>query len=69
MKKFIFTVGTWEYEDTEPLGTGFEKAKAVAEFNHLPIFRTVIEEREEVMIDNGFFVLREIAPKNQIKIF
>lgn len=69
MKKFIYTVALNEYEDTEPFGEGWKQAKATAEYYHCPIYRTVIEEREEVYMKGGYFCSCEIAKPEGMKIF
>lgn len=69
MRKFIYSVGTSDFEDTEPFGEAWKKAQALAKTLHFPIARKMIEEREEVYLEGGYFASIDTAPIEKIKIF
>lgn len=56
MKKFIYHVQEVDFEDTEAFGKAWEQAKNLATERHCPIYRTIIEEKNDVFCEGGFFL-------------
>lgn len=67
-KKFIYHVQEVDFEDTEAFGKAWEQAKELATEKHCPIYRTIIEEKNDVFCEGGFFLATHLAGPN-IKIF
>lgn len=72
MKKFVYDVAGFEFEDTEAFGKAWKEAKALAIEKHAAIYRTVIkDEREtrEVYYKGGCFNTVKFATPDNVMIF
>lgn len=71
MKKFVYDVAGFEFEDTEAFGKAWREAKAKATELHVPIYRTVIktEERREVYYNGGCFNSIQFATADNVKVW
>lgn len=69
MKKFIYQVQSFEFEDTEAFGTAWKEAKEKAKELHAPIYRTVVETQQQVFCTAGCFLGVGYARDSDIKIF
>ena len=63
MKKFVYQVAGFEFEDSEAFGKAWREAVGKAAELHSPIYRTVfkIEERHEVFTAGGCFLSTALA--------
>ena len=68
MKQFIFKVEGNIYEDTEPFGDAWKRAKEKATELHCAVYRTVIDTEEQVFYNGGFFNDVKFATKDNVKI-
>lgn len=71
MKKFIYDVAGFEFEDTEAFGEAWKQAKAKATELHCAIYRTVIkhEETREVYYNGGCFNSIRFATEDNVKVW
>lgn len=72
MKKFVYDVAGFEFEDTEAFGKAWKEAKALAKEKHAAIYRTVVkndEERREVFYKGGCFNSIKYATAENVEIF
>ncbi len=71
MKKFVYEVAGFEFEDTEAFGKAWKEAKAKAAELHAAIYRTVIktEERHEVFVVGGCFLSTDRADSKDVLVF
>ena len=69
MKKFVYRVESFEFEDTEAFGTAWKEAKAKATELHAPIYRSVIDIQQQVYLSGGCFIGVDYAKDYNIKIF
>jgi len=73
MKKFIYQVKGFEFEDSTAFGTAWAQAKAKAIELHCPIFREVIKRdgsvRREVFYKGGLFNSIEFMREDNVKVF
>lgn len=71
MKKFVYDVAGFEFEDTEAFGKAWREAKAKAAELHAAIYRTVIktEERHEVFTAAGCFLSTDYARPDDVLVF
>lgn len=73
MKKFIYQVKGFEFEDDTAFGTAWEQAKAKATELHCPIFRKVIKWevsiQQQVFYKGGLFNSIEFMREDNVKIF
>lgn len=64
MKKYIYRVAGYEFEETELFGNAWREAKAKAKELHAPIFRTMIQIEESVYCKGGVFFSKEYYDKH-----
>lgn len=73
MKKFIYQVKGFEFEDSTAFGTAWAQAKVKATELHCPIFRQVIKTdgsiRQQVYYNGGCFNSVEFMREDNVKIF
>lgn len=72
MKKFVYQVMGYEFEDTVAFGEAWKSAKAKATELHAPIYRLVIKGetvKQEVYLKAGCFLTVELADTSHAKIF
>lgn len=72
MKKFIYQVKGFEFEDNTAFGTAWELAKAKATELHCPIFRQVVKGetvRQQVYYKGGLFNSIEFMREDNVKVF
>ena len=73
MKKFIYTVKGFEFEDTEAFGKAWQDAKTKATELHCPIFRQVIKAdgsiRHEVYYSGGCFNSTDYMREDNVRVF
>ena len=73
MKKFIYKVEGFKFEDSTAFGTAWEQAKAKATELHCPIFREAIRRngavRQEVYYSGGCFNSVEFMREDNVKVF
>lgn len=72
MKKFVYQVAGFEWEDTEAFGTAWKQAKAKAVELHAAVYRLVIkgeDVRQEVYYKGGCFNSIKFATTENVKIF
>lgn len=72
MKKFIYDVAGFEFEDTEAFGKAWKQAKVKATELHAAIYRTVIKgeiERREVYYKGGCFNSIRFATEDNVKVW
>jgi hypothetical protein len=72
MKKFVYCVMGYEFEDSEAFGKAWKEAKAKATELHAPIYRLVIkggEAKQEVFLKAGCFLSTALADTSKAKIF
>lgn len=73
MKKFIYSIGAFEFVDTVPFGTAWREAKAKAAELHAAVYRQTIkgndESRYEVYTTAGVFLYVEYVKPEMVKIF
>ena len=72
MKKFVYQVAGFEWEDTEAFGTAWKQAKAKAAELHAAVYRLVIkgeDVRQEVYYKGGCFNSIKFATTENVKIF
>lgn len=72
MKKFVYQVAGFEWEDTEAFGTAWKQAKAKAAELHAAVYRLVVkgeDVRQEVYYKGGCFNSIKFATTENVKIF
>jgi hypothetical protein len=69
MKEYIYKVAEYTYTDTEAFGQAWRDAKAKARELHAPIYRTIVETREEVYTTAGAFLNTKYADPDRIERF
>ena len=69
MKQFVYSVDGHEFIGEEAFGDAWETAVAKAKELHAPIFRKVIETREEVYLTCGAFIGVKYATPEDIRVF
>ena len=72
MKKFIYYVKGFEFEDSEAFGKAWAQAKAKATELHCPIFREVIKGekvKQQVFYKGGLFNSIEFMSDDKVKVF
>lgn len=72
MKRFIYDVAGFEFEDTEAFGSAWKQARALATEKHCAIYRTVVKgerEKREVLYKGGCFNTIEFATPDNVLIF
>ena len=69
MKKFVYQVKGFEFEDTTAFGEAWKEAKAKANELHAPIYRLVIkgeEVKQEVYCKAGCFLSVKLTKAEMI---
>lgn len=72
MKKFVYDVAGFEFEDTAAFGAAWRAAKAKAAELNAAIYRDVIKNetvRREVYLKGGCFVPVSMAEPEEVAIF
>ena len=72
MKRFVYDVMGFEFEDTEAFGKAWKDAKEVAKGLGVPIYRTVYDgekERREVYYKGGCFNSIKFATADNVALF
>lgn len=72
MKKFVYQVKGFEFEDNTAFGTAWAAAKAKATELHAPIFRLIIKGdkvQQQVYYTGGLFNSIEFMRDDNVKIF
>lgn len=72
MKRFVYDVMGFEWEDTEAFGSAWKTAKEVAKGLGVGIYRTVIKgetERREVYCKGGCFLPVEMVKPESVALF
>lgn len=72
MKKFVYQVAGFEFEDTEAFGKAWKEAKAKAAELHAAVYRLVIDGekvRQEVYVKAGCFLRSDLALVKNVMIF
>jgi hypothetical protein len=72
MKKFVYDVAGFEFEDSAAFGKAWREAKALAAEKHSAIYRKVIEGEQvsnEVFTSAGFFLSTKFAKAEDVAIF
>lgn len=72
MKKFIYDVAGFEFEDTEAFGDAWKNAKDLATKKHVAIYRTVIngeKETREIYVKAGCFLPISLVMLKNVMIF
>lgn len=72
MKKFVYEVAGFEFQDAEAFGAAWHAAKILATDKHVAIYRQVVKHGEiknEVFCTGGCFLRTDLARPQDIKIF
>ena len=72
MKKFVYQVKGFEFEDSTAFGSAWEQAKAKAAELHCPIYRLVIKGetvKQQVFYKGGLFNSVEYMREDNVKVF
>jgi hypothetical protein len=72
MKKFVYMVEGFRFEDSIAFGTAWELAKAKATELHCPIFRDVVKGetvKHQVYYTGGLFNSIEFMRDDNVKVF
>lgn len=72
MKKFVYQVKEFKFEDSAAFGTAWAQAKSKAMELHAPIFREIITDnkvKKQVYYTGGLFNSIEFMKEDNVKIF
>lgn len=72
MKRFVYEVMGFEYEDTEAFGKAWQDAKEVAKGLNVGIYRTVYRGdtvKREVFCKGGCFVRVDLVKPESVALF